>query len=63
MGDVNNDGIVDTGDAVVILKYAADMVMLDDRQMQSADTNRDSYVDTSDAVMILRYAAGMIEEF
>lgn len=62
-GDVNGDGSVNTADAVVILKYSAEMIQLDNTQLISGDTNHDSKVNTADAVLILKYAAGMITEF
>ena len=61
--DVNGDGIVNTGDAVLILKYAAELVTLDTNQLTLADTTGDGTVNTGDAVLILKYAAGLIEKF
>ena len=60
LGDVNMDGIVNTGDAVVILKHSAEMIQLSDEQKVLADCNHDGNVNTGDAVLILKYAAGMI---
>ena len=62
-GDLNGDGKVNTADAVIVLKYAAEMVTLDDRQLLAGDTNHDGKVNTADAVLILKYAAEMITEF
>ena len=63
IGDVDGNGKVDTFDAVVVLKYAAEMIQLDDNQLKAADTNKDGTVNTFDAVLILKYAADMITEF
>ena len=63
LGDVNGNGNINTADAVLILKYAAEMVVLDCTSFTAADVNHDDKVNTSDAVMILRYAAGIIMEF
>ena len=63
IGDVNGDGKVNTADAVQVLKYAAGMIQLDDRQNTLGDCNHDGKVNTADAVLILKYAAGMITEF
>ena len=62
-GDVNEDGKINTADAVFILKYAAGMMSLDDNGLIAADVNHDEKVNTADAVLILKYAAGMITEF
>ena len=63
IGDVNGDEKINTADAVVVLKYSAEMITLDDRQMIAANTNKDDKVNTADAVLILKYSAGMIVAF
>ena len=63
IGDVNGDGKINTADAVVVLKYAAGMISLDNNQLVAGDTNHDGKVNTADAVLILKYAAGMITAF
>lgn len=62
-GDLNGDGVVNTADAVSVLKYAAEMTELDEVQLKAGDCNHDGSVNTGDAVLILKYAAGMITEF
>ena len=62
-GDVNQDGKVNTQDAVFVLKFSAGMIGLTDEQHAAADTKPDNNVNTADAVLILKYAAGMIAEF
>ena len=62
-GDLNGDGKINTSDAVYILKAAAGMMTLDEKQSRLGDCNGDGKVNTSDAVMILKYAAGMISGF
>ncbi|MBQ9949713.1 MAG: InlB B-repeat-containing protein [Clostridia bacterium] len=63
LGDVNGDGNVNTGDAVMILKFAAGMQELTDAQQEAANVNNDDKVNTGDAVLILKFAAGLITEF
>ena len=60
VGDVNGDGKINTADAVFVLKYAAGMIQLDEKQLTAGDCNRDGNINTADAVLILKYAAGMI---
>ena len=62
-GDLSGDGVINTADAVIVLKYSAEITQLADNQLAAGDTNHDGKVNTADAVMILRYAAGMITEF
>ncbi|NLB61657.1 MAG: hypothetical protein GX802_04445 [Clostridiales bacterium] len=54
LGDVNADGNINTGDAVLILKYASGAAALNDLQLLSADFNRDGKVNTGDATSILK---------
>ena len=62
LGDLNGDGKVNTADAVLVLKNAANMIVFDETQEKAADVNHDDKVNTADAVLILKYAAGMIAE-
>ena len=64
-GDIEGKGSVTTRDAVLILKYCADMINLEGAERFYANADFDSFgiVDTADAVIILKYVAGMITEF
>lgn len=57
LGDVDLNGVVDTKDAVKLLKYSAEMEDLSEEQLEVADINGDHTADTRDAVTILRCAA------
>ncbi|HXK77154.1 MAG TPA: dockerin type I domain-containing protein [Oscillospiraceae bacterium] len=60
-GDVNGDETVDSGDAVLILKYAAQLI--DESGLAvpaAADVNSDGTIDSGDAVLILKYAAQLL---
>lgn len=59
-GDVNNDGIIDAADAVVIQRYDAGIITLTAEQFSAGDVNGDNIVDAADAVKIQRYDAGII---
>lgn len=63
IGDVNEDGIVDTVDAALILKYLADVegVELSARDIYAADVNGDGDVDATDASVILKQCAGLVD--
>ncbi len=62
-GDINLDGDIDYLDAMMALRYDADLVDLSDTQMSLGDVNSDGAVDSLDAILILRYDAGLIDEF
>ena len=63
MGDVNEDGKVDFLDAIMVLRYDAEIIQLTDNQMRAAEVNKDGKVDFLDAIMILRYDAEIIDSF
>ena len=62
-GDANGDDKINTADAVVILKYSAEMMALDETQIIRANVNFDDKVNTGDAVLILKYCVGIVTEF
>lgn len=62
LGDLNNDGNIDTSDAVLIKKYLAGY---DDLEivLEAADLNSDGEINSTDVVILLKYLAGYdIEE-
>ena len=62
-GDVNQNGRVDTGDTVELLRYQAEYQKLSLEQLEGADVNGDGVADTKDAVLILQYASEKIATF
>ena len=59
LGDVNNDGSVDSSDAAMILRQYADVQAGKDgiftgEQKSVADYNNDGTIDSSDAAIILK---------
>ena len=62
-GDINNDGSVDAGDALLVLRYSVGLIALSQAQQSVADVNSDGDIDAGDAILILRYDAGLIDAF
>ena len=54
LGDANGDGVINTADAVQVLKAVADMIVLEGNNKLAADINKDGVVNTGDAVAILK---------
>ncbi len=65
LGDVDGNGKIDAQDAVMILKYVAHNIELDEKQLLAANTTKDEdgTVDATDAVQILKLVAHNISEF
>ena len=61
LGDINSDGVIDAGDAVLISRYDAGFITLTAEQLNAGDVNKDGVVDAGDAVIISRYDAGLID--
>lgn len=63
-GDVDGNGNVDVGDAILVLRHIVGLENnLQLQQLQAANVNGDSAVDVGDAIMILRKIASLITEF
>lgn len=63
LGDVNEDGEIDSRDALRTLRGAAGIITLTPNQAKAADVNKDDEIDSRDALRILRYVANLITEF
>ena len=60
LGDVNNDGSIDTIDALWILQHYVKKRTL---SLSVADVNLDGKINTVDAVKVLQYYVGLITSF
>lgn len=58
-GDINNDGMVDSTDALGILRISVGIDEVSDTERQYCDTNDDNAVDSSDALTALRFSVGL----
>ena len=54
IGDVNEDGVIDSADALLILRYSMGLGTLSAYDLQNADVNGDGIVDSSDALLLHR---------
>ena len=63
LGDINEDGKVDTTDARLALQHAVGKIQLTESQIFAGDVNADNKVDTTDARLILQKAVGKIDKF
>ncbi len=63
LGDVNRDGEVTYLDAMMVLRYDAMLIDLEEDQKLAGDVNGDGEVSSLDAIKILRMDAGLITEF
>lgn len=59
LGDVNLDGVVNSIDAALILKYVAGLDELSEKQLENGDFNGDGVVNSIDASLILSFGAGL----
>lgn len=63
LGDVNNDGKINSSDALLILQSAVGKITLSTTQTLAADVNKDGKINSSDALKVLQYAVGKITSF
>jgi len=63
-GDVNNDGNIDSGDAILVLRYSVGLTALTDIQKAAGNVTAkasNDLIDSGDAIRILRYSVGLID--
>ena len=58
-GDANDNGVVDSADALLVLRYSMNLAVLSDSQLRAADVNGDGVVNSVDATLIMRMSMGM----
>ena len=61
IGDADQDGFVDGGDATTILKYNVGSVELVGDGQAAADADQDGFFDGGDATAILKYNVGVVD--
>jgi len=62
LGDVNNDGVIMSDDARLVLRHVAKLEVLDEMQQKRADINWDEEISAADARIILRIVAKLEKE-
>ncbi len=55
-GDVDMNGVLDSSDALMIMRYSVGLIQLSKEQIEIADTNGDGMVDSNDALSVLQTA-------
>ncbi|MBD3183666.1 hypothetical protein GF312_15350 [Candidatus Poribacteria bacterium] len=58
-GDVNDDGVIRSNDAILTLRIATGLLVPTKDQEWAADVNNDGNIRSNDAILILRKAAGL----
>ncbi len=61
-GDVNGDTVVNSSDALLVLKHAVKKSELTGKPLQQADVNKDGAINSSDALAVLKISVGMEED-
>lgn len=60
-GDVNVDGAVDISDAMLLLQYCNEQIMLTPRQLEVCDVDGNGTVSLRDAGLLIQYVNGLID--
>ncbi|MCQ2470434.1 MAG: dockerin type I repeat-containing protein [Clostridia bacterium] len=63
MGDIDFDGMINSTDALLVLRSTVGTVELNDRQTIYADVNDDGIINSADALCIQRRCVGLITAF
>ena len=62
-GDVDNDGEINSFDALLILQASTGLVKLTSEQEVNANVNNDDNINSADALLVLSRAVGLISIF
>lgn len=62
-GDVNGDGVVDSADALLMIRFVLDLIPEEEIFSGVANVNGDDTFDLADALLIMRKALGIIDSF
>lgn len=62
-GDADNNGSVDSSDALLVLKASVGISSLEGKGFVKGDVNCDSNISSDDALLILKKSVGIISEF
>ncbi len=60
MGDVNGDGLVNTTDALMMLRYTVGQISASELHLEVGDMNADGLYNSTDALIIMRIAFGIM---
>lgn len=60
LGDVNDDGVVDDNDVVLLKQYIVDLIDETEADISLADMNQDGRINTGDVLLIKRLIAGVL---
>lgn len=63
LGDVDEDGAINSGDAMLVLQHSVRLFTLSARQQLAADVNMNNKIESGDAMQILQYSVHLIKEF
>ncbi len=61
-GDINEDGVVDVEDVVLVIKHILGIESFDEDQQKVADVNEDGVIDVKDVNLITKYWLGLIDK-
>ncbi len=61
-GDINNDGVVNIQDAVLVMKHVLGIETLDENQKMAADVNGDGAINIRDVYYIMQFSLELIDK-
>lgn len=63
LGDINEDGAINSTDAQLALQHSTQQITLTELQKRAADVNEDGLIDATDSLLINQYSVQLISTF
>ncbi|MDQ2087777.1 discoidin domain-containing protein [Herbivorax sp. ANBcel31] len=63
LGDINNDGVIDSTDYTLMSRHILEISSLTGDQLLAADLNGDGVIDSTDSTILQRYLLDIIQSF
>lgn len=61
-GDINGDGVINSVDSLILMKYIVGQGELDEVQCNNADVDKNDVLNSKDALLILQFSSGASEK-
>ena len=63
LGDVDENGRIDSADALLVLQHSVQLLVLEEQRALAGEVSGDGSLDAADALLILQRSVGLVQSF